>query len=435
MTARIALLLGRTVWTRDAGVWRSETFSGEAGLSRDSVARIAEFLSAAPTERAIAVFEPDGMAHQAVEIPKVNRTAFVSLARVRSEYPVVTSEDLGWGIEYPESGPGGTFSTLIHSELTPGLIHVRDTCVRGGSQLCAAWSAYSAAIACVESVHSAPKARFALILTNEFAAIASFGGGRRSFRAWTGIMSERDWKAFSIHIGDVEAGPSPTMGEAVLKRGSMVVIAESEPERFCPIWKDLRTSGRVEVVVNLEAFALSAARIPTTHPANLADAFPRPRDLDRFLVAAAITGASVAMAFGAAVLEDRKKISSEDAADRARVTSLEVRANALGNNQREMARLRREAPDGPGSFPMGCYDALAGLAAALPDALTLTSLTIENDRHFELVALVIGTDFEPENTRISLERCGFAPMAEGGWTYDAGSARLVVRGRYGDPRQ
>ncbi len=434
MALRIAMLLGRTVWTRDTGGWRSETFAGGAGASRDSVARIAEFLSSGPAERAFAVFEPDGMAHQAVETPKVNRAAFASLARVRSEHPVVASEDLGWGIEHPDPGPGGAFSTLLHSELTPGLIHVRDACVRAGSQLCAAWSAYSAAIACVKSGPSAPKARFALILTTGFAAIACFGGGRRSFRAWTGPMSDRDWKEFAAFVGDVEAGPSPTMGEAELRRGSIVVIAEREPERFCPIWKDLKATGRVEVVMDIEAFALTAARMPSAHPANLVDAFPRPRDLDRFLVTAAITGFTAAMALGAVVLGDRKQLGFEDAAARVRAANLGARVAALSKNQREMARIQGEATDGAASLPVGRHDALVGLAVAIPEALTLTSLKIGGDGRFELEALVVGSDFDPQNARMSLERCGFVPMGDGGWAYAASSGRLVVRGKYGEPR-
>ena len=192
------MLLGRTVWTRDDGVWRHQAFFGADGDARNSVTRLAEALSAAPGERMIAIFEPDGISHQTAETPKVSRTAFASLARVRNEHSVVESENLGWGIEYPELGPSGAFSTLIHSELTPGLIHVRNSCARVGSRLSAAWSAYTAAVVCANSGSSAPKAKFVLMLIPEYAAVATFGGGKRSFRSWSGPMSERDWKAFSV---------------------------------------------------------------------------------------------------------------------------------------------------------------------------------------------------------------------------------------------
>jgi hypothetical protein len=129
----------------------------------------------------------------------------------------------------------------------------------------------------VKSGPSALKARFVLILTPEFAAVAACGGGKRSFKGWVGPMSERDWRAFSAMIGDFEARTSPAMAEAGLRRGSIVVVAEGEPERICPIWRELRATGRVEAIVDLEAFALGAARIPAGHPANLAEAFPRPQ--------------------------------------------------------------------------------------------------------------------------------------------------------------
>jgi len=224
------------------------------------------------------------------------------------------------------------------------------------------------------------------------------------------------------------------MAEAAIRRGTIVVIAEGEPERTCPIWKDLSASGRVEAVVDLESFALSAARIPASHPANLVEAFPRPRDLDRLLVAAAVTGFSAALALGAAALEARRHLRAEGEADRVRALNLEARLSRLGDNEREIVRLRNEAPDGPGPLPAGRHAALIRLAAAIPDTLTLSSLIIEMDGGFELEALVIGGEFDPEKTRSSLERCGFAPTKDKGWVYDAGAGKLFVRGVYGEGR-
>lgn len=118
MAPRIVMLLGRTIWTRDVGGWRHETIHEGAGVPHDPIVRLAEHLSDAQGRRIAVVFEPDGMVHQAVETPKVSRAVFATLARVRSEHSVVDSENLGWGIEHPDAGPSGTYSTLIHSELT-----------------------------------------------------------------------------------------------------------------------------------------------------------------------------------------------------------------------------------------------------------------------------------------------------------------------------
>jgi len=426
------MLLGRTVWTRDSGGWRREVL--HEGAASEPVARLAEVLSDIPSERSIAVFEPDGIAHQTIDTPKVNRAAFASLARVRDQHPVVESENLGWGIEYPDPGPGGVFSTMIHSELTPGLVYVRDACDRAGCPLSSAWSAYTVAAACVKPGRSAPMRRFVLILTTEFCAVAACGGGKRFFKKWVGPMSERDWKAFSGTIGDNEASPSRSRAETGLRRGSIVVIAEGEPERTCPIWRDLRETGRVEAVLDLDAFASSAARIPTAHPGNLVEAFPRPRDLNRILVVTAIAGLSAAVGLGAAVFGERKQLRAEYETQRTRATDLEGRLRHLSHNQREMSHLRNEAPDGSGPRPVAMHEALAALAAAIPDALTLTSLTIGIDGGFELEAMVVGARFDSEDARRTLERSGFAPANDKGWVYDAGAARLWVRGKYGDAR-
>src|ERR1700678_3858792 len=111
MVARMALLLGRTIWTRDAGGWRHESLEPGAGLAPRAAERLAEILSVPAPGRTIVVFEPEGMAHDVVETPRVNRRVFASLARVRGEHPVVVSENLGWGVEYPEPGPGGELVT------------------------------------------------------------------------------------------------------------------------------------------------------------------------------------------------------------------------------------------------------------------------------------------------------------------------------------
>ncbi len=435
MTPRIVMLLGRTVWTRDLSGWRHETVGESAGMSRDAVARLADMLSVGTSRRTIAVFEPDGLAHQTAETPKVKRAVFASLARVRSEHPVVESENLGWGIEFPDAGPSGTYSTMIHSELTPGLVHLRDACVRSGCQLPAAWTAYTAAVSCAKSGNSVSKARFALLLTPEFASVAAFGAGKRSFKAWVGKMAERDWKALSALIGDFEAGASPSMAETARRRGSIVVIAEGEPEKTCPIWRDLQASGRVDAVMDMDALALSASRIPMTHPANLIEAFPKPRELDRYLTAAAITGFSAAITLCAVVVNEAKRVRAEGDADRARAADLGVRLTRLNENQREMIRLRNQAPDETGSLPLRRYEALIGLAAAIPDALTLNSLKIGRDGTFELAALVVGMDFDPEGTRLSLERCGFVAASDKGWVFDSAAGRLLVRGKYGRIQQ
>jgi len=428
------MLLGRTIWVRDAGVWRSETHAGDDGVASRSVGRLSELISGAPPERTVVVFEPEGISHQSVETPKANRRAFASLARVRNDHPAVESENLGWGIEYPEPGPGGTFSTLIHSELAPGLVHVQEACARSGCRLSGAWSAYTAAVACATSGSSVRRARFVLIVTDGFAAIASCGGARRSFKVWVGPMLDRDWKAFSALIGDSAERSGPSMAEAGPKRGGIVVIADGEPECICPIWKDIRASGRLEAVVGLEALALGAARIPAAHPANLVEAFPRPRELDRFLMAAGVASLAAAIALGALLIADAGRLRAVEAAAGARVAGLEVRLAALGENRKEMERLTREAPDGTGMLPTGRYDALVGLAAAIPDALTLASLTIAGDGRFVIEALVVGGNFDQEDTRVSLARCGFVASTDKGWVYDAGPRRLLVRGRYGEAK-
>ncbi len=259
------MILGRTVWTRASGAWRPETFP--AGNSREPIARLAEFLSSPPPQRAVAIFEAESMSHQTVETPKVGRAAFASLVRVRDQHPVVESEDLGWGIEHPDPSTGGSFATMIHSELTPGLINLRDACAATKCPLSAAWSAYSVAVACAGPARSSRTARHFVILAPDFVALASIVGGKRYCRTWMGPLHDRDWKVLSGLVGDGDPGTSPSSGDLGARRGGVLVVADGEPDRVCPIWTDLRETGRVEAVLDLDAFALQkkppASRSPT----------------------------------------------------------------------------------------------------------------------------------------------------------------------------
>ncbi len=429
----VAILLGRSVWTRGARGWCRKSLEGTGGISSPAVSHLAEIVSEQGSQKLVVVYEPEGIAHQAVETPRVSRSVFASLARVRSDHPVVMSERLGWGIEPPESVNGGPFMTLLHSELTPGLAHLRDACSRAGNQLAAAWPAYTAALASVRPSSPASGAKVVVIMTPDFVAVAAYGGGKRSFRSWVGPMSDKDWKAFSALVGDSEPRTSHPMPGVSPRRGAIAVIADGEPQRLCPVWGEIKASGRLEAVLGIDELASGAARIRTGHPANMADSFTRPLVLDRYLLCASAAAALAALLFAVSGLRCRSRLSDEGEALRARETLLDRRLVALERNRKEMAALRDQAPEDPGIPNSGRHGALVGLAAGIPDSVTLTGLSLGKDDTFEIGAIVVGADFDQESLRQALERSGFKPSDQNGWAFDAGSGRLVIRGRYGAP--
>jgi hypothetical protein len=247
-------------------------------------------------------------------------------------------------------------------------------------------------------------------------------------------MSDKDWKAFAILIGGFEARSAPSMAEIILKRGGIAAISDGDPNSLCPIWAEIRASGRLENVVNFEALAAAAASIPANHPANLVETFPTPRRLDGYLIGTSVAGLSLALALGGAALRQRAQIRSDDAQDIARTAALEAHLATLEQNRNEMSRLRNEAPEGDGSRQVALHPGLLGLAASVPDALVLVSLAIRKDASFEIGALVVGADFNPQSLRQSLQRLGFEPSPLNGWSFDAASGTLSIRGKYGAPR-
>jgi hypothetical protein len=434
MSPGIIILLGRGLWTRDAGAWRRESFeAGPAGRDAQFV-RLEEILSGAPPRRWILVFEPEAFGHQTVETPKVSRSVFASLAKVRSEFPVVESDILGWGIEFPEAVQGGTYTTLLHAELTPGLALLREACSRMGSRLEAAWPAYTAAVACVQSSVPAARARFLLILAHDFAAVATCVAGKRTFKAWVGPMSERDWKALSALIGDADTRLSSSMADPGMRRASIAVIAEGEPSKLCPWWDEIHASGRVAAVMKMDALAEGVARIPKNHPANLVEAFPVPLDLNRCLAGATLAGLVAALLLGALVIRARGQLRREGESIDAQAAALEGRLEALSRNRDEMNRLRGEAPPDAGSVGVSRHEALVRLSAAIPDSVTLTSLSIRRDNGLEIEAMIVGPGFDSEALRHSLEKLGIVLSQVEGWAFNAAAGRLVIRGKLGAPR-
>ena len=428
------MLLGRSVWLFAEGGWRCEPFDGGGELANPGIARLAELLSRKCRARTVVIFEPEGLAHQTVDCPKVGRPVFATLARVRGDHPAVASESLGWGIEHPEPANAGGYCTLMHAELAPGLVHLHDACARAGSRLHAAWSAFTAATASPRAGSAAAGARFVLFLLPGFIAIAICAKGRRSFRAWTGTMAERDWKVVCATIGETEARSAPSMAEADVRRGSIAVIAEGEPERHCPVWPEIRATGRLEAVAGMEALASNAARISWRHPANLVEGFPRPRQLNGCLAGAAVGCLAAATALSAGVPGQLRQLKAADSSESSRNLALTARLADLKRNQREMEALRNEPLAGAGLLQAGKHGALLGLAEAVPDALTVTSLTIDRENRFEIEAVAVGADFDPEETRKALARGGFKPEGAGGWQFNAASGKLSVSGRYSAPQ-
>src|ERR1700679_2783211 len=184
MTSRVSMLLGRTIWTRVDGGWCQESFEGTDTLPAFAIARQLEILSAPKPRRKVLIVEPCGMAHDSVETPNVGRSVFASLARIRDEFPGIASGRLGWGIEYPEAAPSGTFTTTLHVELTPGLALLRDRCCEEGIKLPTTWCAHTVAAAFAGFGSSATEAKFVVIMLPGFVGVASYSRGRRYFKSW-----------------------------------------------------------------------------------------------------------------------------------------------------------------------------------------------------------------------------------------------------------
>ena len=224
------------------------------------------------------------------------------------------------------------------------------------------------------------------------------------------------------------------MADLELRRGRIGVISEGDPSRICPIWNDIKSSGRLEVLLGMDALADAVGHISVRHPANLLEAFPRPLGLDRYLSAVALGSVVVAACAGLGSIGAKRSYLQTGVANEAKAAAAAGRLAALAANRAEMGALKNEAPDTPGFFPGDRGGALQRIAEAIPDSLTLTSFSIARDDAFEIEALLVGKDLDADGVRQALMRSGFTPGTTNGWSYDAASRRLSIRGRFGETK-
>jgi hypothetical protein len=268
----------------------------------------------------------------------------------------------------------------------------------------------------------------------DFVAIATCGAGKRMFKVWSAPMSDRDWKGLAFLTGEFESRKAPLMADSELRRGRIAVISEGDPARLCPIWGDIKSSGKLETLLNLDALADAAGRIAVSHPANLLEAFPRPFVLDRYLSTVAIGSIALATFAGIDSVAERRRLLEVRAENGVRAETLGQNLSILEANKVEMTSLKEEAPDSPGFVPDDRSAALKGLADAVPDSLTLTSFSITRDDAFEVEAQLVAKDLDDEGTRQAFLRCGFMPKSMNGWSFDTATGRLSVKGRFGEPK-
>jgi hypothetical protein len=427
MTPRVAFLLGRSLWTRSGGAWSRETLAGPGSPAALAAERLSS-QQAVREPKTVLVFEPEGMAHQEVETPRVRRRVFASLSRVQRDHPVVASEHLGWGIEPPEPSSGGAFSTLLHFELTGGLAHIHEACAAQGSRLVAAWPAFTASRACARSHGAGAGPEHAIILARNFASLSSWGAGRRSFRSWSGPMADADWRSLAAALGGPEGRLQGSLPEAPGRRGRIAVFADEDPRELCPCWGQVSSAGRLDSVLDFGALAAGAARMPASHPANLAGNFPRPRRLNGALAAGASVAASAALVLACLSAREGAEARRDRARSEGRLADLESRVEALRRNKAETERLERAARAEPAYFSARRRSCLLALSGVVPDQLVLTSLSLGEDGGFALEALALGPAFDSTRFRSALEGAGFAPAAGPGWSFDAASGRLRASG-------
>jgi hypothetical protein len=425
-----ALILGRTLWKRGPSGRFIEQNDAGAASSNELLARMSDAISTSPLMRTVVVFEPEGISHELVEMPKVNRAVFASLERIKSEHPVVVSENLGWGIEIPEPIAGGAYSTLIHSEMVSGLAYLRTECFQSRPHLLAAWSAYTVIEAIVRSGKSAHKPTKGIILTRGYVALANCNSARRSFRAWYGPMSERDWKVFSALIADSGAKHSSSASDFESRMSSIVLISDGDPAQNCPFWEDLHRTGRIASVMSVDRFAEYAASISINHPGNLLLIFPKKRIIDRYLLAAAVAGLLTMVIIDVGTMNECRRFQSVEKAAQQRLEHLKARLRENEGNQRTIADLRKQLLNDSESLPARKHEALVDLSIAVPDAVTLTSLSIDRNDHFSIEAQVDRANYDPGRTRDTFTNSGFVPDQDNGWTYNTADSMLRIRGRF-----
>jgi hypothetical protein len=377
----------------------------------------------------VLLYEPDGLVHVQVETPKVGRRVFAALARMREDHPAVASEHIGWGIEPPWLSSSGAYATLLHAEMAPGLIAVRELCADRRRPFRSAWSAYTAGAALCGG--DAPgRVPALLLLTPEFVGVARLGGGRAGFKGWVGPLGEAEWAEVRGLLADAGVMSSGAAMASNRRRGGLAVVVAGDPAAQGPFWAELAASGCVETVLGLDDLARAAAGLRPRHPANLIGGFPRAVNLNRGLAATAAVAVGAALICGGlARREGLARVHAREAAA-VEMTALNQRLQALSANEREIARLRESGEGEMAGWPRRRWQALTALAAAVPDAVTLTGLRLDARGGFRLEALLLDPTAAVDEFAAALERTGFAFAPGQRLVREAGTGRLTGSGRF-----
>ena len=361
-TTCIGFLFGRTLWTRAGSGWSQ---SGKGEWERDLEDALRRHGRAQGTS---IVFEPQTVAHEKVDGCYASRAQFAKAPGSLERVTCLGDPTLAWGIDSPGGETASERTTMVHYEIGPGLGRFASG---GGSfpPLAAAWSLASLAAALAGPAGSAR----VVVLTEGYAALASWGRGIHAFSSWLGQDSAQPWTGVSQVLADLASvarggDGRPSAGLWVFSQGELSSLS-GFIDRSRALFSSVRTG-------DFDALAAVVSGLSDQSPANMALAFPRSIDLTKPIRRWMLATAILTLVF----LVIERQMSRANALSEQSSEAMEGQLASVVARQEANREAMNRLTDVPRQEPVRVSKVLAMLGSALPASWVIEKVELNGHR-------------------------------------------------------
>ena len=366
----------------------------------------------------VIVWEPTGMMHERVDVPRVGRTKFLEIIAGVHEHsaPAIKSGAHGWGFEPITDKKIARGTTRLHLEgatETASLLAFGNSLESHGFHVRAAFPLATVAL---EAARKAAN-------KNEMAGycVAVFSDGLLNVIT---TQPGHGFNHFEYEMVDMaESSAAALLYQALLQNrmfdvnatpwhfiGDEDVIAAAEKflggynENSMRMFQASRQNNSTHL--EWEDMAKAAETLSPGHTANLYDSFPRQFGIDGILRILVALSLLLTALFVFQWYKAGDKVANLSANVQQTINALSAQEKELNENKNRIAKLKLEIGLDD-SLPKGRADAMASLGAAIPPNFILTHLTISETGGLQMTVLQVDAGADIVALVSQMQRYGF----------------------------
>ncbi len=411
------------------------TADGWASIASEAVA---DWCQVNAITKVTLIAEPEGMDHSIQDVPARLPNVRAQLPRILKDHITIgENELLGWSCEmaWPV---GGTFKTILHAESMSMIRPIVDriTASRISVKTVISWFSAAEILAKVTTKSgSHPIAAISVTASGVSYAVLAPAAKRTA-----GFFSAENEGWLDLNNILEDAGFGTQSGIQSRTQTPRLLVADldgSAARRFLnPDDGLIRNVSQFKVeLLPVNKLSERIVKIRFTSEQNIAEAFPRPFDLNPFLKAASVACAVAILTFGFLYWSNQRDLEASRALHVSKINELKETVNSLAKNKEKQTAIEAHFNDRELAVPRGRLAALETLARVTPTSITLTRFKLDENSNYEVEALVVGARNdesavnEATNFRKALLVAGFTISdSDKGWKYDIRMHKITMGG-------